>query len=88
MHIVPMPLLSLAHLQSFECSGEAVECTVSVLGSMQGHMLAATPRMVYAKPLAKLPRAGQCVHGFLTAMARAAAATLVSLFGDAVTVAS
>lgn len=55
---------------------------------MQGHMLAATPRMVYSRLLAQLPCARQCVHGFLTAMARAAAAALVSLFGDAVTVAS
>lgn len=55
---------------------------------MQRHMLAAAPCMVYPRPLAKLPRARQCVHGLLTAMARAAAATLISLFEDAVTVAS
>lgn len=41
-------------------------------------MLAATPCMVYRWPLAKLPSAREWVHGFLTAMARAAAATLVS----------
>lgn len=46
---------------------------------MQGHVLAATPSMVYARLLAQLPFARQAFQRFLTAMTRAAAASYTSV---------
>jgi len=67
-------LLNGAHLQSFQRSREAIKCAVSVLSSMPRHMLAATPRMVYARPLAQLPHAGQRLQSFSTSVTRTATA--------------